>query len=314
MDHFNHQQGSPYQQQGIPYQQGDAWTGNGFGNYGGNGGPQKAPNIFQQFIFAFIPARYNRLMQVKVGSMIVFVAFLALVSAIISMISQAVSFSSIDVEALVDRLPDFTLTDGHLSLEEDFLYEEGDMYVYMTDDVAGFSYGDATEKAAAGYRDIILVGRDRIFIMQNRGEPRYQYVGFELFGRNRQLGKELAVDALMPYLRGLFIILHILIFVGRAFGYFLSAAVYLLFAMLISSVMKKGQLPSALFRTAVYSKVLMFVAAMILELIPFVGFSVPFLIRVAVTIGFMAFAIAKLPDNRPAPPMMMGPGMGQGWQ
>lgn len=280
---------------------------------------QKAPNIFQQFVLAFIPARYNRLTRIKIGSMIAFVMLLALAATIISYINQMVSFASIDVEALVDKLPDFTMTDGHLYLEEDFLYEEGDLYVYMTDDVEGFFYGDAAEKAVAGYRDIILVGRDRIFIMQNRGEPRYQYVGFEVFGRNRQLSKRLAVDALMPYLTGLTIVLHLITFVGEVLGYFLFAAVYLLFAMLIAAILKKRQPPAVLFRTAVYSKVLMFVVAMFFELIPFVSISVPFLLRVIITIAFMAIAIAKLPENEPAP-MMMGQwpgqeqGQGQGWQ
>lgn len=309
------QQGNPYQQQGNFYQQGAPYMGSGSGNYGKNAEPQKAPGIFQQFVLAFVPTKYDRLTKVKVGSMILFVTLLAFVSTVISCINYMISLTSIDVDALVDRLPDFTITDGHLDIEEDFLYEEGDMYVYITDDVEGFTYGDAIEKAADGYRDIILVGRKQIFIMQNRGAPKYQYIGFEIFGRNKQLSKERAIDALMPYLIGLIIVLYILAFLGGILVYFLFAAVYLLFAMLIASIMKRKQENAALFRVAVYAKVLMFVAAMILELLPFVSFSVPFLLRVVITIGFMAFAIAKLPDNRPAP-MPMGPGMGPGpgWQ
>lgn len=281
--------------------------------------PQKAPNIFQQFGLAFVPTKYDMLTKVKVGSMILFVTLLALVSTVISFVNYMISIKSIDVNALVDRLPDFTITDGNLEIEEDFLYEEGDMYVYITDDVEGFTYGDAAEKAADGYRDIILVGQKQIYIMQNRGELRYQYVGFETFGRNKKLSKERAVDALMPYLMSVTIVLYIFTFLGRILGYFLFAAVYLLFAMLIAAIGKKQLKPAALFRVAVYAKVLMFVAAMILELIPFVSFSVPFLLRVVITIVFMAFAIAKLPDNRPIPMPMgpgtgMGPGMGQGWQ
>ena len=62
----------------------------------------------------------------------------------------------------------------------------------------------------------------------------------------------------------------------------------------------------------------MFVAAMALELIPFAFLTIPFLIRVPVTLVFMGFAIAKLPGqtNQMQAPMMMGPGGpgGQGWQ
>lgn len=290
----------------------------------------RAPNIFRQFALAFIPTKYDRLTKVKTGSMIAFVAFLTFVSVVISLIAQMITFSSIDVDALVDRLPDFTITDGHLQIEEEFLYEEGDMYVYITDEVEGFSYGDAAERAAAGYRNIILVGRDMIFIMQVRGKPTYQYVGFELFGRNKQLSKELAVDALRPFMTGLVVVLYMMTFLAGTLLYFLFAAVYLLFGMLFAYMMKKKLETAALFRVAVYAKVLMSVATLFLDLISQGGLSVPFLLQVAITLGFMAFAIAKLPDNRPAPmPVPMMPGMepwqgqeqgqgpnqnGQGWQ
>ncbi|MDE7232613.1 MAG: DUF1189 domain-containing protein, partial [Lachnospiraceae bacterium] len=287
--------------------------------YGGNAEPQKAPNIFQQFVLSFVPTKDDRLMKVKVGSMILFVMFLAFVSVVISFISYMIGFTSFDVNALVDRLPDFTITDGNLDIEEDFLYEEGDMYVYITDDVEGFTYGDAAWKAADGYRDIILVGRKQIYIMQNKGKLRYQYVGFETFGRNKQLSKERAVDALMPVLRGLLIFEYIVTFVGKVLGYFLFAALYMLFAMLIASIMKKQLETGVLFRTAVYAKVFMFVIMMILELSRIVNFKILslllFFIKVAATIGFMALVIAELPENRPAPmPMGSGMGPGQGWQ
>lgn len=281
---------------------------------GRSGVAVKAPNIFRQFVLAFVPARYDRLTKVKTVSMIGFVTLLVFISAFFALINHMISFKSFDVDALVDRIPDFTMTDGHLQLEEDFLYEEGDMYVYMTDDVNGFGYGDAIEKAVAGYHDIILVGRDMIYIMQYRGETRTQYIGFEIFGRNKQLSKKLAVDAMMPILTGLIIGLHILEFLAETLGYFLFAAVYLLFAMLITAMMKKKLETAALFRVAVYSKVPMFVVAMLLSLISLGGLSVPFLLRVAITLVFMAFVIAKLPDSRSGPMSMpMAPGMEQ-WQ
>lgn len=303
-----------YQQQSNPYQQSNLYQQS-------NSYQQKAPNIFKQFCLAFVPARYERLTKVKIGSMIGFVTLLALVATLISVINQMLTFPFDDMRRMVDRLPDFTITDGHMSLEEDFLYEEDGMYVYMTDEVEGFTYEDAFQKVSEGYVDVILVGRDRIYIMQNRGQLRYQYVGFEMFGRNKQLSKALAVEALMPFLMGLLIILYLMIFVGRILQYFLFAAVYLLFGMVIASIMKKRIEPGALYRTAVYAKVLMFVAAMALELIPFVFLTIPFLIRVPVTLVFMGFAIAKLPGqpNQMQAPMMMGPGGpggpgGQGWQ
>ncbi|MDE6925420.1 MAG: DUF1189 domain-containing protein, partial [Acetatifactor sp.] len=101
----------------------------------------------------------------------------------------------------------------------------------------------------------------------------------------------------MPIMVVLVVIGYIIFFVGRVFWYFLCAAIYLVFALIIASVMKKRQPAGALFRIAVYSKVLMFVVATLLSVVPVVGFSVPFMLRIVITIGFMGFAIAKLPDH-----------------
>lgn len=52
-----------------------------------------------------------------------------------------------------------------------------------------------------------------------------------------------------------------------------------------------------MFRIAVYSKVLMFVVVTFLNEIPFVNYSVPFMYRVVITVVFMGFAIAQLPEQ-----------------
>lgn len=316
MDNQYNQYNQYNQQQGNSYQQGNINMGNGYGygNYGGNAEPQKAPNIFQQFVLAFVPSKYDRLTKVKTGSMIGFVTLLVLAAALLSFFSVAIELASIDMKELAGKMPDFTITGGRLYMDEDFWYDEGSVFVYMTEDIDEFSYEDAADLAAEGYQDIILVGRDRISVMQNW---EYQQINFSDFGDTLEIRRERIAIFMGPFLMVILIFAYLIIFVGMGLGYFLFAAVYLLFAMLIALIMRKRIEAGALFRVAVYSKVLMFVAATILDLIPFVSFSVPFWSRVAITIGFMAFVIAKLPDNRPAP-MPMGPGMGQnqwqGWQ
>ncbi len=306
MDNYNQQtnvnpgqQGNSYQQ-GNPGQQGNPYMNNGYGGYGGayhsGGDPesQKAPNVFQQFVLSFVPPRYGRLTKVKTGSMIGFVTLLALIATIISFAGFAVSFASDDGKEWVDALPDFEVTDGRLYIDEDFLYDEGITFVYVTDDINRFSYDDASAIAAEGYRNVLLAGRDSISIMQG-GE--YQQGDYSDLGSDLEISRDWIVETLMPVMMVLMVIGYIIFFVGRIFWYFLCAAVYLLFAMLIARIMGKKQPAGALFRTAVYSKVLMFVVATLLGVVPFVSFSVPFILRVAITLGFMGFAIAKLPEG-----------------
>lgn len=262
--------------------------------YGGNPEPEKAPNIFQQFVLAFIPPQYNRLMKVKTGSMIGFVTLLALIATILSFVSFAFSFAAIDGSGWSDAIPDFEVSDGRLYIDGDYEFDESGMYVYITDEISGFTYDEASRIASRGYRNIILIGRDRISIMQN-GE--YQQGDFRNLGDDLEISKDWIVNTFMPLVMGFVTVGYLFFFVGRVFWYFLCAAVYLLFALIIASILKKQLSAGELFRTAVYSKVLMFVVMTFLDLIPFVGNFVPFILRVAITVGFMAFAIAKLPDR-----------------
>lgn len=268
---------------------------NGYGNYGGNPEQQKAPNIFQQFALSFVPPQYNKLTRVTTGSMIGFVTLLALAAAIILFITLSIAFAALDVKGWANKLPDFEIRNGRLYLEEEFLFDEGDLFVYATEDIDAFSYEDAAELADEGYQNIILVGRDRISVMQ-RGE--YQQADFRKLGSDAELSRDLLVDTVMPIIMVVFIVCYVFFFVGMVLWYFLCAAIYLVIALLIAYIMKK-QLPTeALFRTAVYAKVPMFVVATLFSAFSFMTLSVPIILRVVITVVFMGFAIAKLPDRQ----------------
>ena len=266
---------------------------NGYGNYGGIAEePQKAPNIFQQFGLAFIPPQYNRLTKVKTGSMIGFVTLLALIATIISFISFSISLSALDIKGWANKLPDFEITNGRLYLEEEFLYDESGIFVYVTEDIDDFSYDDAAMLMDEGYDDIILVGRYGLSLMQN-GE----YQQFDFSNATTDISRDMIVDTLVPMIQVFIVVGYIIFFVGRVLWYFLCAAIYLVLGLAIASIMKKQLSTGALYRTAVYAKVLMFVIATVLNAITFMSFSIPLYIRIVITLGFMGFAIAKLPDQ-----------------
>lgn len=119
--------------------------------------------------------------------MIGFVTLLALAATLLSFLAVIFDFGSIDMEELASQLPDFTLADGRLYMEEDFLYDESGIFVYMTEDIDGFSYEDAAELAAEGYQDVMLVGRDSISLMQ---DGQYQQADFADFGDTLEISRE----------------------------------------------------------------------------------------------------------------------------
>lgn len=300
------QQGNPYQQQGNPYQQ----QGSPYQQQGNPYQQEKAPNIFQQFVLAFVPTKYSGLTKVKTGSMIGFVTLLVLIATLFSFLSLTLELSSIDMEEVTAALPDFAIKNGRLYLDEDFWYDEDGLFVYMTEDIDGFSYEDAAEMAAEGYSNILLVGRDRLSLMQN---TEYQQLDFKDLGNSLEISRSWIVTKMVPFLLVVVAIAYVFFFVGRVLWYFLCAAIYMLIGMAVAAIVSKHIETGELFRIAVYSKVLLFVIATVISLLPFVDFAIPFWIRSVATIAFMAVAIAKLPDRKlnTAPPMPMG---GQGWQ
>lgn len=281
----------------------------GGANYGGGLEPEKAPNIFRQFLLAFVPTKYSALTKVKVGSMIGFVTLLVLIATAFSFISLALELSSIDMEEVAEALPDFEVKSGRLYLDEDFVFDEGGVFIYMTEDIDGFSYEDAADLAAEGYQNIMLIGRDRLSIMQN---TEYQQLDFKDLG-SLAISRSWIVTKFVPFILVVVAIAYVFFFVGRVLWYFLCAAIYMLIGMAVAAIASKHIETGELFRIAVYSKVLFFVIATVISLLPFVDFAIPFWFRVAVTTAFMAFAIVKLPGRNlnSAPPMPMG---GQGWQ
>ena len=219
---------------------------------------------------------------------------LTLIATIIVFISPALSFSSDNVNAMMDLIPDFEVKNGRFSIDDEFTYANDEMFVFLTDGVHRFTYEQVSSIADRGYNFIIMAGSERISVMQN-GE--YQQYDFKSFNRDIPLSKSWIVNTVVPVLKVIFIITYILFYVGRTLWYFLCAAVYFLFAMLIASILHKKQPSGALFRAAVYSKVPMFCVAVLLDVVSFVNISIPFIFRIVITMAFMGFAIAKLPEN-----------------
>ncbi len=299
MDNNDQQTNSNFYQQDLANQQGSPYMGSGYGGPGSSHGcdssvERKAPNIFQQFALSFVPTQYGRLANVKTGSMIGFVTLLTLIATIIVFISPALSFSSDNVNAMMDLIPDFEVKNGRFSIDDEFTYANDGMFVFLTDGVHRFTYEQVSAIADRGYNFIIMAGSERISVMQN-GE--YQQYDFKSFNRDIPLSKSWIVNTVVPVLKVIFIITYILFYVGRTLWYFLCAAVYFLFAMLIASILHKKQPSGALFGAAVYSKVPMFCVAVLLDVVSFVNISIPFIFRIVITMAFMGFAIAKLPEN-----------------
>ena len=255
------------------------------GNYSGGVAEQKAPNIFQQFIYSFVPPRYDCLTKVKTGSMIGFVTLFMLVVTLVSFLDLVISYPS----DFIEGLPDIVIRDGEMHIAEDVFYDTSYTYVNVTDEVDKFSYEDVRGLEKAGYRQILLVGREKISLLN---DGKYQELYFdELVGSGELVLKDWYENTVEPILWICIVVGYVFFYIFRTLWYFLCAAIYLLIAMIAAQIFKKKRTAGDLFRVAVYSKVFMFVVVMARDLIPFIFIPIPLVIRVVLTIAFMCVAV-----------------------
>lgn len=263
--------------------------GNNFPYYQNGQAAPKRPNLFKQFAYSFVPFRYRELARVKAGEMIGFVTLLALAATIYLLLSFVfIYFLRGGADSFWDFIPEFELRDGRLSMSEEYRYDNGRQYAYITDQTDGFRKRDVEHIAEQGYRQIILAGSERICAMQYGKYMEYTY--FDL-REDLEIDRDWVVGHLSPIFWAVVIIGFGVFFVGRTFWYFFCAALYWLCALVMGLLLHKNVRSGVLFKAAVYAKVPMYVVATVLS------FSIPGVLRVAVTLFFLGCAVRNLPEG-----------------
>lgn len=261
--------------------------------------PQKAPNIFKSFVYSFIPEKYRQLMNVKAGSMIGFVTLLMLVVTLIDFALLGISFKG----EFGDGFPDIVIRGGQLHIDKNFLYNSNGIYVFITDEVDEYSYEEVKALANSGYSQILMAGRDKLAYM------RYWEYQEIYFSDMADVGEELVIkdwlkENLLPILYVFIVIVFIVFFIFRVLWYFLCSAIYLLIGMLIASAFGKRLQAGQIFKIAVYSKVPVFMLALLVEVVSLMHSSMPVFIRIIITLIFMVvvFGFLSKEEKRPYPP------------
>ncbi len=233
--------------------------------------------------------------------MIGFVTLMTFVATLILLISTSVRLFAIgELEEVLDEIPDFEIRDGRFYIEEEFIINQGDTAFYITDEVDEFTYDDVKVLRDEGYTDILLVGRYNMVMYQ---DMKFQEFAFSDFPPDTTFNKSWIIDTFVPIIWLCMLIGMLVFFVFRTLWYFACAAMYLLVGLVIASIMRKNVSAGNLFKTAVYAKVLMFVVAFVISLIPFAStIAIPGILKIAVrlivTVAFMCFAIPHMPQKR----------------
>ncbi len=256
--------------------------------------PAKAPNIFKQFAFSFVPPKYRDLARAKVGSMIGLIFLLVFLLTGLSFLGLIGGYVlSGGLGEVLDLFPDFEMSNGVFSIDETFYVEEDDLVMYMTDEVSEFDYYDVQSLMDEGFTSIMLVSKYNICLYE---DYEYQEMYFDEFG-DLTITKEAIENFVGPIMWITMFILYAIWFVLRVLWYFLCAGVYLLIGMLLALIYGKKIDAGHIFKAAVFAKIPMFVLASLFNMLPF-EFSFPGFLRVLATLILFGFGVWFLPQKR----------------
>jgi hypothetical protein len=207
-------------------------------------------NFFEQISYAVIrPNKYYRLTKVSGGRLTGFVfLFLLVVSlfTIIPMANAMIGFNGF-TKALREDLPPFDLSNGELYVGDKYEYNDGRTYVLIDTNVDQFS----TEDVAEYYDQVLLISRTNLINFQSYG--RSQEINFQDLN-NLHLDNNI-VNYLIPFIYILLIMIIIFVYLFMVAGYYISALIYSLIGLFVSSVSRANLTYSAIFKATIYSKV-----------------------------------------------------------
>ena len=179
-------------------------------------------NLIDQYYFAmFKPSFYHKLSKVKVGIVIIytiilmaFITIIQYVMPVTAWIIQHDGFSNI----ILDKVPEFTLKDGNLTMEEPFSMTVGGMLIEVDTSVDEYKLEDLTKKQKISS---LLIGKKGMFFVSGNSimptkwtETNLQYLD------NKTLNDQI------PVIYFTIIIMGIVYFVTRSARYLIIGFIY----------------------------------------------------------------------------------------
>lgn len=162
----------------------------------------KKCNVFKRFAYSFVPSKYGVLAYQSAGSTFLFMLILTLIMAFSltgnifyvmnQTLQETLGVGSIG-EVIEKYVPDFTIENGKLDLDEPINYTIDTVCIYIDSDVEELSLSDMDYLLNnSGFEGIILGSKKNCFVYNKRtGEM--QTLNFSDFG-NMKVGKQDLVD------------------------------------------------------------------------------------------------------------------------
>ncbi|WP_246944460.1 DUF1189 domain-containing protein [Bacillus pinisoli] len=250
--------------------------------------------FFRKFKNTIIkPSEYPIMVQEGVKRAILYLLLLTLtvglISAVFHSVSMAVSYNTF-LDTLEENVPNFTFENGVLDVEGDepliFDDEVGGGTVIIDD--TGTYTRDDIDSLLEEYTSVLLV-TDRYFVtVEGAEKTEFSYAEFGDLSFDRAMILEF-----LPYLSWVLVLVGVAIF----FWFFISKLVmgllYALFGMIAAKILKKRYTYGQLYSMGLYGITAPSIIALVASVI---GFSLPWLLYVAILMVYYVLAIRSIND------------------
>jgi len=193
-------------------------------------------------------------------------------------------------KVIEEEVPEFTLSDGTLWVDDVIEYEEGDQYIYIDTDPGYVFYGaEDMKQYLVDYRQAILMDSEKI-IVKNSGEVielYYEDMDWE-FDKDQLIGW---VPFIYTFMAFLFAFLYIWITALFFFGVLFVA----LLGMIVASCMGMKLTFGQLYLLGIYSRTLPLLIKAVLSI---VHITIPyfFIINFGLSLLYMGLAMKKMKE------------------
>lgn len=221
------------------------------------------------FLFGFLLAAFYFLLTI----MVPFVRFQMSTGGIMKIVDEVI--------------PDFSIEDGQLDVEDQFEFEEGDTYVYIDTKHGGMTQEKITDRLYR-YGSVIIADSDTL-VIKNSGQ--IQTLSFS--DLDLEITKSEMIAAFSPFVTIMVAAGMVVIFLFMEAAFFFGVIFVGLFGMIVASCMQAKLTFGELYKLGIYARTTPLLIKAVLSFLPF---GIPFfwVISLGISLGYLAGAIRNM--------------------
>lgn len=267
-------------------------------------------NVFSELIHSVYDLKsYRTFLKDKKGKTFLFGFLLVLIYFLVTVILPFVRFqvSTGGIMNIAEELvPDFTLADGRLDMEQQFEFAEGDTYIFV--DTKNEEM--AEEKILENLRSYssVMILDSRNVIIKSKGQVQTLDLA-DMDDLN--ITKSELIDMVRPFVTVAIVLVLIISFVFMEAFFFFGVLFVALFGMIVASCMKANLTFGELYKLGIYTRTTSLLLKAVFSFLP-IGIPLYPIISLGISLGYLAGAIRNMDnsDLENSPVVFYSEGMG----